>query len=160
MANSTIPGSDACGYGVIGNGICDDSLLACSKWGWCMPAEVTGTPKPAPTYDPNGVIEGTETPQPNSNSGTEEKSTLSNTALAGGVGAGVLCLGAAASLFVLRRNRSSQMVSLFSVRSGDVFGNQVADNPLYRKEGNYVENPLFKVANEPVKETAETADNV
>lgn len=146
QANTTTPGSDSCGYGVIGNGVCEDELLTCSKWGWCLPQSVTDIPRPAPTYDPNQVIHGTETPTPSAGASGETKSTGSNTGVAGGVGAGVLCVGAITAFIVLRRNRGGSMISMTSSESGDVFGSRVADNPLYARNANYVENPLYKVS--------------
>jgi len=53
----TLPTSAAsCGGGTVGDGICQDSSLCCSEWGWCgsTPAHCSGNPTvaPAPTPPP------------------------------------------------------------------------------------------------------------
>jgi hypothetical protein len=62
----TVPGGGTCGDGNVGNGICSDTTLCCSKFGWCANTtehcadwETTSSPTSAPSSSRAG---GTQAP--------------------------------------------------------------------------------------------------
>lgn len=130
-----------CENGFRGAGLCDDPLLQCSEWGWCVPRKILSTATPVPTF----VVNETSTSKPTSTPKPDD-TTSSSVAIAGGVGVVAVTCGAAAAFFVYRlskKRNAPHFMESGGQSSADAFVNI---SPIYEGSSAVKTNPIYEEA--------------